>query len=111
MDIASPDVLTQIADLSLLMYCLVLIGVGLWDFQGRVPAMIKSKYASRVTYMSQLPFAYQWRSAVSTEDLPMFERARVRHQVFILVVSALSLIMSLYAYINAVVMLRRCYLQ
>ena len=105
------DFLTQMADWSLLVYCLVVTGVGLWDFQGRVPAVIKSKYASRVTYMSQLPFAYQWRSAVSTEDLPLFERARVRHLVFVLAVSALSLVMSLNAYINAVAMLKRCYLR
>jgi len=108
---ANLDFLIQVADYSLLVYCVVLAGVGLWAIQARVPNVVKAKYASRVTYMSQLPFAYQWRQAVGTEDLQVFERARVRNNVFLLVLSALILIISLYAYVNAVVMLHRCHMQ
>jgi hypothetical protein len=103
-----PNSLMRTADLVALMYCALLIGVGIWAFRGRLPATIKAKYSSLVTYRSQLPFAYDWRQAVSADDLPAFERARIRQHVFLIVISSLILLIALYAYLNAAAMLRLC---
>jgi len=104
----SPDFLIRAADLSLLIYLVLLAGVALWAFQGRVPALIKAKYVNRVIFMSQMPFAHRWRCVVSTEDLPLFERARVRQHVVLIVSSALTLLIMIHAYINTVAELWRC---
>lgn len=103
-----PSFLIGIADWVALIYCVLLIGSGIWAFAGRLPADIKSKYSIRVTYMSQIPFAYQWRQAVNSEDLPAFERARVRQHAFFTVISALILLIIFYAYMNAIAMLHQC---
>ena len=108
MDMTNPDFLILAADWLLLGYLVVLAGVGLWAIQGRVPTVIKTKYASGVMFMSQMPFAYRWRQAISTEDLPVFERARIRQHVFLVVISAGSLLISLYGYVNTVVHLWKC---
>lgn len=68
---ANPDFLTRVADFSLLVYIVLLLGISLWALQGRVPPVIKAKYASGVMQKSQMPFAYRWREAVNTEDLPV----------------------------------------
>lgn len=103
-----PNFLIRTADMVALMYGALLIGVGVWAFRGRLPTVITAKYSNSVTYRSQLPFAYQWREAVSAEDLPAFERARIRQHVFLIVVSALILLIFVYAYLNASAMLRLC---
>lgn len=96
------------ADVIALVYCALLIGVGVWAFRGRLPTTIKTKYSNLVTYRSQLPFAYHWRQAVSAEDIPAFERARIRQHVFLIAISSLILLIALYAYLNAAAMLRLC---
>lgn len=103
-----PNFLMRAADVVALIYYALLIGVGVWAFRGRLPATIKAKYSNLVTYRSQLPFAYHWRQAVSAEDLPAFERARIRQHVFLIVISSLILLIALYAYLNAAAMLRLC---
>jgi hypothetical protein len=108
---ANPDFLIRMADLSLLVYFLVLVGISLWSFQGRVPAMIKSKYASDIMHKSQMPFAYCWREAVNTEDIPVFERARMRHHVFLISIVIGALVIAIYGYVHVAVSLWKCNMQ
>jgi hypothetical protein len=103
-----PNFLMRTADVVALIYCALLISVGVWAFRGRLPTTIKAKYSNLVTYRSQLPFAYHWRQAVSAEDLPSFEKARIRQHVFLIVISSLILLIALYAYLNAAAMLGLC---
>lgn len=56
-------------------------GMAIWAIKGRLPSEVRARYARRVVFMSQLPFAYQWRQSVMVEDLPMFEVARMRQNV------------------------------
>ncbi len=106
-----PGLFIRIADLVAMVYGVMLIGVGIWAFKGRVPTAIKTKYSSQVISMSQFPFAYQWRQAVCQEDLPIFERARVRQQVFYIVITGIVLLILIYAYLNAAAMLHLCQLR
>jgi hypothetical protein len=108
MSVANSDFLILSANLSLLVYLVLLVGVGLWEIRGRLPTVIKAKYSGHVRYMSQLPFAYRWRQAVSTEDLPVFEMARFRHLVFFIALSALPLLISIYYYVHVVIQLNMC---
>jgi hypothetical protein len=106
----NPDFLIRVADWSLLTYCVLLVGVAFWAVRGRLPSALKAKYARGVTYMSQLPFAYRWRQAVSAEDLPVFEKARMRQHIFLIVISSGSLVSSIYGYINSVALLSKCHM-
>lgn len=108
---ANPDFLIRVADLSLLVYCVLLVGIGLWAIQGRVPSVIKSKYARGIMQKSQMPFAYRWREVVSTEDLGVFERARMRHHVFLISIVLGALVVAIYGYVNVVVSLWKCNMQ
>lgn len=96
------------ADLTLLFYALLLVALAIWAFLGRLPKAVSSKYARRVVHQSQLPFTYSWRHVITIEDLPLFERARVRHLVLFLAVCFLSLVILSHSYINVVVMLSDC---
>ena len=111
MNMIEPRLLIRIADLAAMVYGVLLVGVGIWAIKGRLPALVKTKYSKRVISMSQLPFSYQWRQAVSPEDLPTFERARVRQQVFFIVIMAIVLLIFIYAYLNAAAMLHLCQLR
>jgi hypothetical protein len=108
---ANPDFLTRVADFSLLVYIVLLLGISLWALQGRVPPVIKAKYASGVMQKSQMPFAYRWREAVNTEDLPVFERARMRRHVFLISILLGALIVAIYGYVHVVVSLWKCNMQ
>lgn len=104
----NPDTLIFAADLSLLIYFSFLITIGVWALRARLPKIFDSKYSRRIIIFSQLPFTYKWRVSVSAEDLPVFERARIRQHVFIVAVSALPLVLSVYAYIHTIVQLWHC---
>lgn len=108
---ANPDFLTRVADLSLLVYLLLLIGISLWSFQGRVPAMIKSKYAGGIIHKSQMPFAYHWRQEINKEDLHVFEQARMRRHVFLISIVIGALVVAIYGYVHVVVSLWKCNMQ
>jgi hypothetical protein len=108
---ANPDFLIRVADLLLLVYFVLLVGISLWAFQGRVPSVIKSKYASGIMYKSQMPFAYCWRQAVNKEDLHVFEQARVRHHVFLISIVVGALVIAIYGYVHVVVSLWKCNMQ
>lgn len=105
---ADSDFWIRVADVSLLVYFFLLVGVGFWGFRGRLPAALKARYASRVTYLSQLPFTYHWRQAVRTEDLPVFENARVRQHVFLVVIFIGALLIAIYGYVHVVLLLWKC---
>jgi hypothetical protein len=111
MDVANPDFLIRAADFSLIVYLVLLAIVGLWAIQGRLTTAMKAKYPRRVAYMSQIPFAYRWRQSVSAEDLPVFERARVRQLVFLVCISLGSLLIATFGYVHAVAWLWKCNMQ
>lgn len=108
---ANPDFLIRVADLSLLVYFVLLVGISLWAFQGRVPSVIKSKYASGIIHKSQMPFAYRWRQAINKEDLHIFEQARMRHHVFLISIVIGALVVAIYGYVHVVVSFWKCNMQ
>lgn len=105
------DFLMRVADLSLLVYGVLLTGVGLWALQGQLPKAVRVKYARRLIFMSQLPFAYRWRQAVTTEDLSAFEKARLRQLVLEVTLGALSLLICLSAGLNSAALHLKCEMQ
>ena len=50
---ADPDFLMRVANLSLLVYEVLLVGLGLWALQGQLPKAVGVKYARRLIFMSQ----------------------------------------------------------
>lgn len=107
----SSDMLFRLADLSLVVYLLALAGVGVLSIRARVPASVAAKYAPGVLRLSQRPFAFRWREDVHREDLPVFEKARVWHHVFVMALSFLPLLASMYHYAYTVVELASCHTQ
>ena len=106
-----PKLLIRVADVAIVAYVMLLVGIGIWTIKGRVPALVQKKYSTRVISNSQLPFAYQWWQAVSPEDLPAFEQARCRQQVFFIVITGIVFLILMYAYLNAAAMLHLCQLR
>lgn len=100
--------LVQAADYSLATYFLLMIGVLIWSFAGRVPSDRKKHYSRRVLVMSQMPFAYQWRHSIAPDDLLLFEQARMRHLIALVLALALPFLLAVYAYINAASLLWLC---
>ena len=105
---ANQDFLIRMADWSLFVYLILLVGVGLWAIRGMLPKEVRAKYGRPLIFTSQLPFAYRWRRAISTEDLPAFESARFRQLILIAAICTGSLVISFYGFINSVALLHRC---
>jgi len=99
-----------VVDLSLLLFLVLLVSVGLWALRGTLPKDVRDRYPKRVGYMSQLPFTEQWRASVSTEDLPLFLTARRRHHVLLMVLLLEMHLGAAYLYLHAVVDLWRCHM-
>ena len=108
---ASPEFLIQVADLTLFGYLVVIVGIGYWALQGGLSSEVEAKYPRKLIRMSQLPFTYRWRQSVRTEDLEVFEKARVRHHIFVLSGAFGSLVVAMYGFANVVAFLWKCQLQ
>ena|SRR5438874_4763504 len=98
------------ADLSLLLFLVLLVSVGLWALRGTLPKDVGARYPKKIAYMSRLPFAEQWRASVSPEDLPLFVTARRRHHVLVLLLLLEMHLGAAYLYLHAVVDLWRCHM-
>jgi hypothetical protein len=110
---AEPQLIRMIlvaADLSLLLFFVLLVSVGLWALRGTLPKDVRIRYPKKIAYMSQLPFTEQWRASVSAEDLPMFLTARRRQHVLLLVLLLETHFGAAYLYLHAVVDLWRCHM-
>ena len=107
----NPEFLIQVADLTLFGYLLLVVGIGFWAFQGRLPREVETEYGRKVIRMSRLPFTYQWRQSIRSEDLEAFEKARVRHHIFVLSGAFGSLVIAMYGFANVLAFLWKCQLQ
>ena len=97
------------ADLSLLLYFVLLVLVGLWALGGALPKDVRARYPKNVVYRSQLPFTEQWRTSVAAEDLPAFVTARRRGHVFALVQLLNTHLIAAFFYLHAIVDTWRCH--
>src|SRR2546421_13017624 len=59
------------ADLSLLLFLVLLVSVGLWALRGTLPKDVRDRYPKRVGELSQLPFPPPRRGLLSTKALPL----------------------------------------
>src|SRR5712691_6093606 len=91
------------ADLSLVLFLLVLVSVGVWALKQTLPKDVSLRYSRRLIRMSQLPFTEQWRGSVSSEDLPLFLRARRARHVLILVLLLETHLIAFQFYLRNVV--------
>jgi hypothetical protein len=96
------------ADVSLLLFVLLLVLVGIWSIRRTLPSGVRARYPKRLIYMSQLPFSEQWRASVNPEDLPFFLTTRRARHVLLLVLLLETHFLAFNAYARTVVDLWRC---
>lgn len=96
------------ADVSLLVFVLLLVLGGIWALRRTLPRDVRARYPKRLIFMSQLPFTEQWRASVSPEDLPLFLRARRGRHVLVLVLLLETHFLAFQFYLRNVAELWRC---
>jgi hypothetical protein len=96
------------ADISLLLFVLSLVLVGIWALRRTLPKNVRARYPRRVIAMSQLPFTEQWRTSVSPEDLPFFLSSRRGRHVLFLMLLLETHFLAFQFYLRNVVELWRC---
>lgn len=102
------ELILFIANLSLLVFFVLITAVGIWTVRGRLQKKFYSRYPRRLIYLSQLPFTYAWRQFVKPDDLLAFEKARMRLHVFLVVLILLTHLVSFYSYLHVVAQLWLC---